>query len=287
MRGRSVALLVAAVAVALTPVCNGLPLHLLLFFKTAGFTHGSIGVARGFLRDSGAAHNYTVDESDDASAFTLANLEQYDAVVFVMTTGDILNEAQQTAFEQYIALGRGFAGIHSATDTERSGWDFYEDLLGAFFVSHPSQQTATVNKEPGAENPSLDSFPNTVDRFDEWYNFDRNPRSSGSVEVLLTVDETSYSPGSNAMGSDHPIAWKHEFGGGRAWYTAMGHTPASYTSDTDFRQHLLGGVLWAATGDDNVLNNSTLAPVPSASALASPLTQVLPLLLASLCFLLS
>ena len=130
------------------------------------------------------------------------------------------NAAQQTAFEDYIQAGGGYAGVHAAADTEYD-WGWYGDLVGAYFNSHPANQTATVDVED-AEHPSTACVPAEWARFDEWYNYRANPRPD--VNVLATLDESSYSPGGGAMGADHPIAWYHEFDGGRAWYTGMGHT---------------------------------------------------------------
>ena len=158
-----------------------------------------------------------------------------------MTTGDVLDETQQLAFEVFIRRGGGFAGVHSAADTEY-GWAWYGGLVRAYFKSHPQVQRATV-QVVNRRHPSTAGLPRTWTRTDEWYNFARNPRRS--VHVIATLDETSYSPGPNAMGADHPIAWWHAYQGGRAWYTAGGHTIEAY-SDPLFRRHLLGGIRYAA-----------------------------------------
>jgi cytochrome c len=213
---------------------------ILVFSKTAGFRHDSIGAAVAAIQELGAQNNFAVDASEDAGAFSLANLGQYAAVVFLMTTGDVLGADQQVAFEQYIADGHGFVGVHSASDTEYS-WPWYGQLVGAYFKNHPAIQPATITVEDGG-HPSTSGLPSPWARTDEWYNFQSNPR--GNVRVLLSLDEASYDPGAGAMG-DHPIAWCHEFAGGRAWYTGGGHTSDSY-AEPAFRQHLLGGIRWAA-----------------------------------------
>jgi type 1 glutamine amidotransferase len=214
--------------------------RILVFTKTAGFRHESIPAGITAVRELGAANGLTVDATENSGAFTNTNLAHYDAVVFLMTTGDVLDESQQRSFERFIRRGGGFAGVHSAADTEY-GWAWYGGLVGAYFKSHPQLQRATVRIV--ARHPSTTGLPRTWMRTDEWYNFARNPRPS--VHVLATVDETSYSPGPDAMGADHPIAWWHAYQGGRAWYTAGGHTAASY-ADPLFRRHLLGGIRYAA-----------------------------------------
>jgi type 1 glutamine amidotransferase len=215
--------------------------RVLVFTKTAGFRHESIPAAIAAVRDLGAANGFVVDATEDSDAFTNANLARYDAIVFLMTTGDVLDERQERAFEGFIRRGGGFAGVHSAADTEY-GWAWYGGLVGAYFKSHPQIQRATV-RVVNRRHPSTAGLPRTWTRTDEWYNFARNPRPS--VHVIAMLDEASYSPGPDAMGSDHPIAWWQAYQGGRAWYTAGGHTAESY-SDPLFRRHLLGGIRYAA-----------------------------------------
>jgi cytochrome c len=215
--------------------------RVLVFTKTAGFRHSSIPAAVEALRDLGAQNGFTVDATEDQGTFTDTNLARYAVVAFVLTTGDVLDDARQAAFERYIRAGHGFVGVHSAADTEYS-WPWYGRLLGAFFKSHPAIQPATLDVVD-RRHPSTVRLPRRWARRDEWYNFATNPR--GAVRVLVTLDETTYAPGAGAMGRDHPIAWAHEFDGGRAWYTAGGHTEESYAEPL-FRAHLLGGIQYAA-----------------------------------------
>ncbi|MFB6553487.1 ThuA domain-containing protein [Streptomyces sp. NPDC056405] len=213
--------------------------EVLVFSKTAGFRHSSIDDGIAALRSLGTANNFTVDATEDAQAFTTGNLAQYEAVVFLSTTGDVLNGAQQTAFEQYIQGGGGYVGIHAAADTEYD-WPFYEGLAGALFHSHPAIQSATVEIEDRAHDATA-HLGGTWQRTDEWYNYRTNPRTT--AHVLASLDESSYSGGN--MNGDHPIAWCKDYEGGRAFYTGGGHTDESFT-DPAFRRHLLGGVRWAA-----------------------------------------
>ena len=213
----------------------------LVFSKTAGFRHGSIPNAVAAMRRLARENDFTVDATEDARAFTPATLGRYDAVVFLLTTGDVLNAPQQAAFERYVEAGGGYVGVHSAADTEY-GWPWYGRLLGSYFKSHPRIQSALVRVSDPL-HASTAPLPARWQRTDEWYNFARNPRRA--VHVLATVDEATYFAGPNAMGADHPIAWCHEYAGGRAWYTAMGHTRESY-SDPLFLRHLLGGLRYAA-----------------------------------------
>lgn len=211
-------------------------IRLLVFSKTMGFRHASIGPGKLAMIRLGEQQNWLVDTTEDAGLFTNERLKKYDAVIFLSTTGNILDSAQQKAFEQFIRSGKGFAGIHAATDTEYD-WPWYVGLVGASFESHPKQQTARLYR---TDNTHLSTvlLPDTWERFDEWYNFKNiNP----ATHTLLRFDESSYTGGKN--GNLHAMAWCHVYDGGRAFYTALGHTDASYTEPL-FMEHLAGGIKW-------------------------------------------
>jgi cytochrome c len=211
----------------------------LVFSKTTGFRHDSIPQGIAAIEALGAEHGFAVETTEDAARFSDVVLARYRVVVFLSTTGDVLDTGEKAAFERYIRSGGGFVGIHSASDTEY-GWPWYGRLVGTWFASHPQIQRATVHiADP--DHPSTKGLPALWERTDEWYNFRSNPR--GAVQVLATLDEATYSGG--AMGADHPIAWCQEVDGGRSWYTAMGHTKEAYTEPL-FRLHLLGGIESAA-----------------------------------------
>ncbi|MEU5361926.1 ThuA domain-containing protein [Streptomyces sp. NPDC005925] len=212
--------------------------RVLVFSKTAGFRHDSIPEGVAAVKRLGETGGFTVDATEDAAAFTADNLRHYDAVVFLSTTGDVLDAAQQTAFEGYIRKGGGYVGVHAAADTEYD-WEFYGGLAGAYFQSHPAIQPATVRVEDHA-HPATSGLAKTWNRTDEWYNYRSNPRER--AHVLASLDESSYTGGT--MNGDHPIAWCQEYRGGRAFYTGGGHTKESYAAP-DFRQHLLGGIRYA------------------------------------------
>ncbi|TGB06825.1 ThuA domain-containing protein [Streptomyces sp. MZ04] len=210
----------------------------LVFSKTAGFRHDSIPDGIAAVKDLGAANGFTVDATEDAGTFTASNLAQYDAVIWLSTTGDVLNAEQQSAFEGYIKKGGGYVGVHAAADTEYD-WPFYGGLAGAYFQSHPAIQPAKVQVEDHA-HPSTEQLPGIWDRTDEWYNYRSNPRDR--ARVLASLDESSYTGGT--MSGDHPIAWCQDYQGGRSFYTGGGHTKESF-ADPVYRTHLLGGIRWA------------------------------------------
>jgi type 1 glutamine amidotransferase len=218
------------------PVADSASPRVLVFTRTAAFRHDSIPDGVAAIQALGALHGFEVDHTEDPAVFTDTGLALYRAVVFLSTTGDVLESDQQAAFERYIRGGGGFVGVHAATDTEYD-WAWYGGLVGAYFANHPEIQRASVH----VEDPST-GLPDPWQRTDEWYSFRTNPRESG-VTVLLTLDEASYAGGT--MGDDHPIAWYHTYDGGRAWYTAGGHTRESFAEPL-FVAHLWSGIQYAA-----------------------------------------
>jgi type 1 glutamine amidotransferase len=263
-RGLLTAALVAAVLVPLAPASahrthgddhQQARFKALIFSKTAAFRHTEC-IPQGTTRiaQMSVQHGFDVDATEDAGAFNDANLAKYDVVIFLCTTGDVLNDTQQAAFERYIQAGGGYAGIHSASDTEYD-WAWYGGLVGAYFRDHlgvpgvnQQFQVATMNVED-PHTAATNGIPRSWTREEEWYNFRTNPRPN--VHVLLSVDESTYDPrgysqpgGSPPMG-DHPIAWCHPYDGGRAFYTALGHKGV-YWNEPLLLSHVLGGIEMAA-----------------------------------------
>jgi type 1 glutamine amidotransferase len=246
------------------PASQPAPVRLLVFSKTAAFRHDSIPEAIAALRRLGREHGVSLDFTEDSAAFTHTNLARYAAVIFLLTTGTVLDDTQAGALEDYIRAGGGYVGIHSASDTEYN-WPWYGGLVGAYFdrVHGHSRVTRATVHVVDPSSPSTSLLPASWVRTDEWYNFATNP--AGSVHVLLTVDESTYQGG--VMGACHPIAWEHAYDGGRAWYTAMGHTPESY-SEPLFLAHLWGGIVYAASG--RLANTALASPVNVSSPSPHP-----------------
>ncbi|TDH25630.1 ThuA domain-containing protein [Segetibacter sp. 3557_3] len=209
----------------------------LVFSKTKGFRHESIPSGIAAIKKLGVENNFTVTATEDSSMFTPDTLKNYQAVIFLSTTGDVLNTGQEAAFMAYMRKGGAFVGVHAAADCEYN-WEWYGKLVGAYFKSHPRQQMAKVRVVEG-KHPSTKGLPLEWERYDEWYNYKNiNPE----VKVLMKLDETSYKGGEN--GDNHPIAWCHNYDGGRAFYTGLGHTNESFT-EPKFLAHLLGGIEYA------------------------------------------
>ena len=237
--GQALLTLALALLLLAQPVWAAAPRKVLVFSKTAKFRH-SDGIPAGVqaIKQLGAQHKFAVDATEDAQAFTPENLKQYGAVIFMSTTGDVLDASQQAAFEQYIRSGGGFVGIHAATDTEYD-WPWYGQLVGAYFGSHPPGQQEAVFKVENPNNISTRHLPATFKKTDELYNF---KWIAEGLQVLVSIDENSYKGGKN--GDFHPMSWYHGYDGGRAFYTGMGHDAKTFAEPL-FLKHLLGGIEYA------------------------------------------
>ena len=212
----------------------------LVFSKTAGFRHDSIPAGIQALRELGAANGFAVTATEDASVFTAASLASYEAVVFLSTTGDVLDATQQAAFESYVEGGGGYLGIHAAADTKYD-WPWYGQLVGAYFKSHPAIQQArfvtggqaATRPRPACRRcgPARTSCTTT------------GPTRAGSVHVLADAGRVQlHRWRDGCRPPDHVVPPQ---GSGRAFYTGLGHTIESY-SDAVFRTSLLGAVRYAA-----------------------------------------
>ena len=232
---------------------------LLVFTKTTGFHHASIEDGVKAIFKLGQENNFDVDTTSNSAIFNEDSLKKYAAVVFLSTTDNtdnLMTNYEKNAFQRYIEAGGGFVGVHAATDAGYH-WGWYARLVGATFNGHPEQQTASLHIVD-KDNISTKGLPDPWVRKDEWYNF---KNLNKDVHVLITIDEKSYKGGTN--GDNHPMAWYHDFDGGRAWYTELGHTPESYT-DPLFLKHLLGGIKYAMD-DNKELNYSKVKtpPIPA------------------------
>lgn len=233
----------------------------LLITETAGWHHESILNGILALEKLADRHNFELVRQQIAIPISEDRLKDFDAVIFLSTTADIFNDEEQQAFENFIRSGKGFVGIHAASDTEYD-WQWYNGLVGRMFHIHPAQQTAKL-KIIDHNFPGLEHFPDTLLWTDEWYEF--GPEKTSGLNYLITLDENTYDPKvtwknrdldvngnqvdriGNGMGNFHPISWYHEYDGGRAFYTALGHIEGVY-EDPWFLEHLYGGIYYAATG---------------------------------------
>jgi cytochrome c len=241
--------------------------RVLVFSKTAGFRHGSINIGKTAIMKLGEENGFLVDTTESENYFNEDSLKNYSAVIFLSTTGNILNSPQQISFERFIQAGGGYVGIHAAADTEYD-WPWYGKLAGGYFLNHPQIQEATLNVVNNT-HVSSKHLPEKWIRKDEWYNYKNlNP----NIKVLITLDEKSYKGGQN--GENHPISWFHEFDGGRAFYSGLGHTNETY-ADPLYLKHILGGIKYAI-GNNTTLNfsKSTTPKVPEENRLIKTVLTV-------------
>jgi uncharacterized protein len=227
----------------------------LLVTTTNGWHHESIHYGVVALKQLSIKKNFDLIVFENPASFTDKELEQYQVIIFLSTTGNIFDSAQKKVMERFIQSGKGFVGIHSASDTEYD-WDWYTKMVGRMFHIHPIIQTAKLNVIDN-NFPGLQGLAKRQMWTDEWYEF--GPDKITGLKNILTVDESSYNPivswpekkvSGTGMGKVHPIAWYHEYDGGRAFYTALGHIPALYSEDV-FLEHLYGGIYFAAMGKSN------------------------------------
>lgn len=222
----------------------------LLITKTAGWHHESINDGVEAIRQLGNRNFFDVQWHQDAGKITDDYLKDFQVLIFLNTTGNIFDSAEQKAIERFIRSGKGYVGIHSASDTEYD-WEWYTRLVGRMFNIHPAIQTAQLQLTD-KPFPGLQGFTGRPLWTDEWYEF--GEEKIKGLNYILAVDESTFNPVTNwgtksgkGMGAFHPISWYHTFDGGRSFYTALGHLPAVY-SDPAFLQHIYAGIYWAATG---------------------------------------
>ncbi|WP_329109021.1 ThuA domain-containing protein [Micromonospora sp. NBC_01699] len=275
--------LLAITALVLTiapaPASAAARFRVLVFSKTTNFYHDSIPAGVAAIQQLGLTHDFEVEATTDAAAFTDANLARFDALVFNNTNstpaaGDLLNAAQRTAFQNFVRSGGGWVGLHAATASERD-WVWYEGLVGTIFDYHPDFGS-TGGVFPGRikvldkAHPSTQGLPELWERSEEWYNWKTNPTNK-----VHTLAQIKVRDGINGLdeGVDHAYSWCQNYDGGRSWYTAGGHASSSF-SEPYFLNHLRGGIEWAAgaiPGDCAATKSSNFQKVPLVSAdLADP-----------------
>ena len=223
-------------------------LKILVFSKANGYRHESTPEALNVMKELAVQNDWMIKLTEDSAYFSSDSLKQFDVIVFLLTTGDILGENGKKAIKKYVRSGGGLVTIHSGTITMQE-WPWFKRLIGAGFVGHPPVQQGKLIIEDRKHPSTGWMIENELLWTEEWYSFDRNPRTS--VHVILSVDENSYDVDDNRgfenvrqrMG-DHPVAWCHEKNGGRVFQTALGHEAAAYHHEF-MQKHIIGAILWA------------------------------------------
>ncbi|MEV6105187.1 ThuA domain-containing protein [Streptomyces sp. NPDC051940] len=239
--------LTAALPSAASAAPKGPDFKVLLFTRAVGYVHGSIPAGIEMVKQEAAENNFAVDQTADPAVFDDATLAGYDAIVMLQNSGMVWDtDAQRAALQKYVRSGGGVVAIHNTLDMGvEAEFPWWDEVIngGVHMPAHSPGVLQGTAKVADRVHPSTKTLPERWQRPEEWYNFDANPR--GDVHVLVTADETTYNPGSAAMGYDHPISWCRNTEGGRVWATAMGHDTPAY-SEAFFRDHVVGGIKWAA-----------------------------------------
>ena len=208
-----------------------------------GYVHDNIQTSVEAIKQIAAENGFAADSTDDPKVFTGNNLKQYKVLLFSSSNNEAFeNDAQREVFKKYIQAGGGYVGLHSATGSERN-WPYYQAVAGGKFDRHPKLQPFTVTvKNPN--HPATKGLPATFEWEDEcYYHVNLNP----DIKVLLTADPSKLvDPGKPPFPGDAiPLAWFHNYDGGREIYIALGHKKEHY-SNPILRKLIAGAILWAA-----------------------------------------
>jgi uncharacterized protein len=213
------------------------PFKMLVYSRTTGFRHDSIAQGKLMLQEIASEQGFEITETEVNDLITPEGLAQFEILFFMNSTGDIFNQAEEAAVQQWMETGNGaYAGVHSATDTEQ-GWAFYKEMTGQYYDGHVNANTpGAIQFEANVlQFPAVAGLPNPWQRNEEWYRFN-------------SFQEWSSKPGFQVLGrkaaDNQPIAWVREFGNWRAFYTGIGHDAAAFR-DPAVKQHVTGGIMWA------------------------------------------
>jgi uncharacterized protein len=238
-------LCVALAALAASPsYAQPLPARVLYVTHSAGFRHDVIATSAAVLEQVGGRSGaFRITATEDVSALTADNLRNYAAVMF-FTTGELpISDAQKAALLAYVRSGRGFLGVHSATDTFYK-WPEYGKLIGGYFNEHPWHQKVTVDVADPT-SPLVGFLPPSFAIDDEIYQIrDLDAKNS---HILLRLDPASVdlrAPNVHPQDYGWPLAWTRSYGRGRVFYTALGHEEAVWR-DPRYQQMLTNAILWA------------------------------------------
>lgn len=229
---------------------------ILVFSKTTGFRHGaSIDASKAVLETLAKKNNWFLYQTEEGGVFNPEQLSKFSTVIFNNSTGEVINDEQKKALEQFVENGGGLLGIHGAGDNSHH-WDWYvKNLLGAEFSHHPLNpqfQEASITLDTPVDSLLAKSLPNQWQHTDEWYVFFENPRKKG-FNILFSIDGDKIKPSGNmpllasdkdfGMGKDHPVAWSKSIGKGKTFYTSIGHNEVAW-KNKNFVQLIENAILW-------------------------------------------
>lgn len=236
----------AALFLLLTPLtAAGAPKRILYMTHSSGFVHDSLPVSCSVMQQlASRSGRLEVVCSDDLTLISAGGLSGFD-VLYFFTSGELeLSDQQKDDLLAFVRAGKGFGGVHSATDTLYS-WPEYGDMIGAWFNGHPWTQEVSINIEDPDDPIVRDLYPSfrIVEEIYQFRDFSRD-----RVHVLMSLDTSSVDLSAPAVArgdGDFALAWRRDYGAGRVFYTALGHFSETWL-DERFQNMLLNALLWLA-----------------------------------------
>jgi len=239
-------------ALSLAALCCSLPSiaadkgHVLVYSGSTGFRHESIPAGVEAVKAIATKAGYVVEATEDPEVFTKEKLKAFKAIVFVSTTTDPKKPESEwfvgekrDALQSFLKDGKGIVALHAAGDSHYH-WPWYGKMIGGYFERHPKGTPKATVTVVDSKHPATAKLPKTLERVDEWYYYkDFDP----TVHVLITVDPATIGDG-EADANVNPLVWYHDYGGGRVFYSGLGHTIDNY-SEPYIIDLITGGLAWA------------------------------------------
>jgi len=233
----------------LLSVADGAPRKRVLYVTaTAGFRHSSIETSHDVMQEIAERNGrFDVVVTEETSLLTASSLRDFDAVFF-FTSGELpLSDSQKSDLLAFVRSGKGFGGVHSATDTLYT-WLEYGNLIGARFDGHPWVQKATVRIEDFLSPIIGELAPGfaIVEEFYQFRDYDRR-----RLHVLASLDPDSVdlgAPGVNRNDRDFALAWTQSYGDGRVFYCALGHFEETWR-DPRYQKVIEHALAWLVKED--------------------------------------
>lgn len=218
---------------------------ILVFSMTKGFRHSSIehGVYA-FDKLGKKTMAFSVEHSEDPAVFTADNLQRFDAVMMLNTTGnELFGEDGKKALVDFVKGGKGLIGIHSATDTFYD-WEEYGRMMGGYFDGHPWHETVTLKiEDPDHATCKCFEGAKQFETIDEIYQYKEQPYSRDNLRVLLSLDPdgTDFKKdGMKRADNDYAVGWVQKYGEGRVFYCNLGHREDAYWNPKVLAHYLAG-----------------------------------------------
>lgn len=232
----------------------------LIFTLASGFVHSSIPLgAETFKMMGDKLGTWDAVITSDKEMFQPDKLNEFDGVIMESTTGELFglhrgqklsdeekehNDALRKSFVDYVRAGHGLVGVHAATDCSYD-WPEYGEMMGGYFNGHPWHHVTYKIDDPASPLTAMFPKDKPFVMDDETYTFKKEPYSRGKLHVLASIDLSQMSDKDKKSENrpydhDYALAWVHEFGKGRVFYAAHGHSESVYWNPTMLKFYLAG-----------------------------------------------